>query len=210
MLRLVAISGEREIVFGDSAVNGVMKWLTEFIGQMAPHAGKVESRGCMMARPEIAEEVGEAICRAGFRYLTLGTETFSASLRSRMNKGYDGDQLFNCLLALTRAGVNVLPTVLVGFPGETEAEYRESFDYLDRWGRLSPSEKGPGRVQWDVGCKIRLEPYSDMYRHPGKFGIEIFPGPVPPLPQGLEKLMPAWSPLFQRWTAPGRENLDHR
>ena len=202
--------GRRYVLFGDSAINGSRRWMDEFVGLMNADPSPPIMCGYMIATPELDADLGRGIYRAGFRYVTLGIESFSARISKSMNKPHGGDELFDAILALTRAGVNVKTNLLVGFPGETEADYRESLSYIRRWRDLPRADRGPGWIYFDAGHPVRLEGYSRMYNEPDRYGIAISPRDPPPLPAGLDRLAGPLAAMFLRWTAAGREETGRR
>lgn len=202
--------GKRYVLFGDSAINGSREWMDEFVTAMAADPAPPVMCGYMIATPELDAEMGRAIRRAGFRFITLGIETFSSAIRKTMGKPHGEDELFEAILALTRAGVNVKTNLLVGFPGETEEDYQTSIHYIRRWRETPPDERGPGWIYFDAGHPVRLEAYSRMYRQPDRFGITIAPRPAPALPEGLAHLAGPLAAMFLRWDAPGRDQTERR
>ncbi len=198
--RLYEAYNEDHFLFGDSAVNFKPDWLRRFTELMSGSGLDTTICAYMFAGPEIDRDMAEALFKAGFKYITLGIETFSARLRKTVNKRYDGDELFSCICSLTRAGIHVKANLLVGFPGETDDDVEDSLQYIRRWHELSETERGPGRLYWDAGHPLRLEAYSDLYNRPGEYEISVFPGPMPRLPDVLQQLYHLLQPFFQKWT----------
>ena len=54
------------------------------------------------------------------------------------------------------------------------------------------------RLWWDAGHPLRLEPYSDMYHNPSKYGITIEPYRIE-LPPALSEQQPLLNKLTQTW-----------
>jgi radical SAM superfamily enzyme YgiQ (UPF0313 family) len=79
------------------------------------------------------EEVLEAMKRAGFREINLSLVTQSAELRNQFRRPYliDSFDKFNKLIrAAQRLSFFVTVYVILGLPGQTYTEVKESIDYL--------------------------------------------------------------------------------
>ena len=189
---------ESRFAFGDSALNGRPGWLEQFCDRLGPSPSRSVFWSYLIPDKSINDELAQKMFRAGFANVSLGVETFSATIRKRINKGMDGDQLFAVLPALTRAGVNVVAHLLAGFPGETEDEFETSVGYIEKWNRLPASERGPGKLYWEAGHRVRIEAYSRFYTRPDQYGIKIFPYQIP-LPEELSRLREPLSGILLKW-----------
>ena len=210
MARFAKDHGEDHFLFGDSAVNFKREWLLQFAELVRNSGTNPVICAYMFATPELDEDMARELFEAGFKYITLGIETFSGGIRDRVNKRYQGDKLFSSICALTRAGIHVKSNLLVGFPGETEEDVEASLYYIRRRRDMEVSERGPGALYWDAGHPLRLEAYSDLYNRPAEYDIEIFDGPILELPDALSRLLPFVRPFFRRWSTPSRSELENR
>ncbi|MFO8058287.1 MAG: radical SAM protein [bacterium] len=207
LARLSEEHREDHFLLGDSAVNFKHDWLRSFTGLLSGSGLDLKICAYMFADPALDRDMAESLFKAGFRYVTLGIETFSGRLRNKINKRYDGDDLFRPICALTGAGIHVKANLLVGFPGETEEDLEDSLRYIKRWRELSDSERGPGTLYWDAGHPLRLEAYSDLYNRPAEYGIRLIQDTTPSLPDEMQHLYPFIRPFFQKWTTPARAEL---
>lgn len=64
------------------------------------------------------------------RYVDLPIQHVNDRVLARMNRGYRRVDLERLMDRLKAAGVHVRTTVIVGFPGETDAEFSELLDFL--------------------------------------------------------------------------------
>jgi len=188
---------ETRFFFNDSALNGKPSWLEQLCSQEGRLDFKPALWSYLIPNPSINAKMTARMFALGFDHVTLGVETFSASIRQRIFKKMDGDQVFQSILALTRAGINVTANVLVGFPGETDEEFESSISYLEKWGELKDTERGSGKVYWQAGHRVRVEAYSRFYQDPERYGIKISPCQIP-LPQQLAYLKQPLSRILFR------------
>ncbi len=71
------------------------------------------------------------------KQVRLGIEGVSAKLRSFVGKAVSHDDLVNATVWLSRNGIAVRWFLMVGFPGETKADWEELKDAILRWKRLT-------------------------------------------------------------------------
>ena len=201
--------GVTEFEFNDSAINGNPGWLKEFCRQVAGLSSKLIFSGYAIADRTMDEELARLMFAAGWRHVSVGVETFSDAVRARMQKRMAAEDIFSSLLLMTRAGIAVKANILIGFPGETEADLAATLAVMARKRELSPAELGPGRLVWDAGHPLRLEPYSELFHHPEQFGIRLEPAPALPLPEELAPLQPLLRRLLFSWRRePGPAELE--
>ena len=199
-----------EFEFNDSSLNGNPGWLKEFCRLLIALDCEPRFSGYIIADRAIDQELAGLLFRAGFGHVSVGVETFAETVRHRMNKRMAAEDIFASLLTLTRAGVSVKANILIGFPGETEADFQASLDFIARGRRLSPEERGPGRLIFDAGHPLRLEPYSDLFAHPDRYGVRLEPWTLP-LPDELSPLQPLLSRMLFTWRRePDREHLEQQ
>ena len=203
--------GAAEFEFNDSAINGNPGWLKEFCRQVQRLEFEIIFSGYIIADRAVDAELAGLMFQAGFRHVSAGVETFSEAVRARMNKGMAAEDIFASLLLMTRAGINVKANILIGFPGETEADLAATFEIMARKRKLPPAELGPGRLIWDAGHPLRLEPFSELFRRPERFGIHLEPAPPLPLPDELGHFQPLLTRMLFSWRRePGPAELERR
>jgi hypothetical protein len=189
--------GETTFAFSDSSLNGRPGWLGEFCAALKNLSFQPRFWCYLIPDQSVSAELARTMFGAGFKDVTLGVETFSASVRERIHKGLGGEEIFNAVLNLTRAGINVTANVLVGFPGETDREFEESMDYLRRWNKMKQAERGPGNLHFEAGHRVRIEAYSRFFQHPEKYGLRITPYEIP-LPESLAQFRPTLAKILLR------------
>jgi hypothetical protein len=115
--------------------------------------------------PELLAEAAES----GLAMLQLGVESGSARLLDRFDKGFDPATAFSTLEAVARAGIRTYVYLLLGLPGETDAD-REATR-----GRLEAAE---GAVDFLNVSLFNLPTHCELADRAGEFDLEIgrFPG----------------------------------
>lgn len=114
-----------------------------FIGQTAcPDAPKLTS--------EVLNE---------FTTIELGIESFNNSILRAMHKPCTEKQIMWAVDHLTLEGVNVIPNIMVGYPGETLASYQRTLDFLRRECLITVNRTWvsayPGTRLWaEHGCSF--------------------------------------------------------
>lgn len=108
-----------------------------------------------------------SVCRklshSGCAALMLGLESGSQRIEDLMNKGHNLKEIPVVLRNLHRAGIYTSLGVIVGFPSETEAEFRETAHFL----------KTNSRNITNIGLSpFGLNFRSDVYNNPQKYGVK--------------------------------------
>lgn len=120
--------------------------------------------------PQLNRSALGAARDGGLDELWLGLESASERVRDSMDKGVRDDVVERVLSDCHALGIRVRALCLLGFPGETEAEARQTLDFLDRNAhRLASAALTPFQL-------MRNSPMAlDLERH----GIEVAPDPIP-------------------------------
>jgi len=189
--------GEKTFAFNDSSLNGKPGWLEKFCERLKALEFKPRFWCYLIPNQSITDQLAKTLFESGFLDVTLGVETFSGSIRNRISKGMEGEEILCAILSLTRAGINVTANLLVGFPGETDSEFESSMDYIRRWDKMKESERGPGNLHFEAGHRVRVEAYSRFFQNPEKFGIKISPYEIP-IPESLSDLKQSLSKILLR------------
>lgn len=103
--------------------------------------------------------------RAGCFRLRFGLESGSPAVRARMRKGASVRLAAETFQAVTEAGIECNISLIVGFPGETEAEFEETLKFL------CENQAHIHRVESANACF--LKPLSDLDRHRCRYGVQI-------------------------------------
>ena len=66
---------------------------------------------------------------AGCRWLLFGLETGAASMRDKLDKRYDPEKVKQAVDWCTELGISTFGSFILGFPGETEQELRQTVEF---------------------------------------------------------------------------------
>jgi hypothetical protein len=94
----------------------------------------------------LTQDVLEVARAGGLDELWMGLESGSEALRKAMDKGVTDATIDAVMEAAEAVGVCIRALTMVGFPGETEADFQATGDWLDsNWQRLSGCAVTPYR-----------------------------------------------------------------
>ncbi|HOW27051.1 MAG TPA: radical SAM protein [Elusimicrobiota bacterium] len=120
--------------FYDLLLNGDMNALTTLAEKLRGWKEKKfiwRDINCII-RPEMTEEACRALREAGCQDITFGIESGSQRVLNLMRKGQRVDVAEQVLRNVRRAGIQTLCNFMFGFPGETEADFQETLNFLKR------------------------------------------------------------------------------
>lgn len=112
-----------------------------------------------LKRSEVA-----ALAKAGVRWIQPGIEAFSDAQLRRMQKGCTALQNVQLLRLCAEFGIRPSYNILVGFPGETAADYDEQISLMAAISHLPPPSGPPGLVQ--------IHRFSPFHTRQDAFGFE--------------------------------------
>ena len=108
------------------------------------------------------QQACQRMYQAGCRCLEFGLESASARLLKVTKKGTTLEIIRNVLGNCSAAGIRSRVFCIVGFPGETQDEFRATIEFLKDCREIIHSV----RI-----VRFMLEPGSYMAEHPGEFGL---------------------------------------
>jgi radical SAM superfamily enzyme YgiQ (UPF0313 family) len=79
----------------------------------------------------LTDEILAVLAKSGARTVSFGVESGSKSVLENMDKPFDPDTARSAILASKHAGLQVMVNFMVGYPGETEDDFRETLAFLD-------------------------------------------------------------------------------
>ena len=134
--------GTRVFNFEDDNLSFDKAWFLEFLKAAAADPGLKDIELTAMnglCHPTLDEEVLEAMKRAGFRELNLSLVSRDPELQKKLRRPYltDSFDKFDRLIpAAQRLGFFITVYIIIGLPGQTFAEVKDSVDYLLSLGVL--------------------------------------------------------------------------
>ncbi|MBT3218068.1 MAG: radical SAM protein [Proteobacteria bacterium] len=118
----------------------------------------------------LTRETLQKAASAGLEELWLGLESAVPRVRALMGKGVEQDEVERILIDGHELGIRTRALSMIGFPGETATEARQTLSFLEaRLGLLTTASVSP----------FELMRQSPMARRPNDFGIRLLPDTLP-------------------------------
>ncbi len=115
------------------------------------------------------EKLLEKMRSAGFRWLCLGIESASESVREGIDKGYAQEKIAKCVERIKRAGIHVLANYIVGLPGDTLESMQQTLDLAVElntpWMNVYASMPYPGSPMWHDHPEHHALPWEAFSQH---------------------------------------------
>lgn len=147
--------------FGDALINGSMKAFNDMTSNIAKFIdeGKIHRPligGHFIVRPsnQMLPEHYEIAAKAGLDLISIGVETGSDSLRSRMNKKFTNDDLAYHLEQCKKNNIKNLFLMFTGHPTETLEDHEKTLEMFQRFKSFIPYDTIAGL---EVGSASILE-----------------------------------------------------
>ncbi len=115
----------REIFFADDTFVGEPEWMREFCSCMRKFAEKLKW-SCLGRVDMVDGQILDMMASAGCRYIKYGIESASHNVMASMGKNIGLEQVQQAVDETKRAGIEVGCGFMVGFPGETRDDMRET------------------------------------------------------------------------------------
>jgi len=106
----------------------------------------------------------KTLAQGGAKVIQPGIESFSMNQLKEMDKGINPIRNILCLKWACYYGIEMTWSILTGFPGETDEDYRGQIDVIKSLTHLTPPI---------AAGDIWLERFSPYFTRPGDYGIEI-------------------------------------
>jgi len=92
----------------------------------------------MVIRSDMSEQLLKKMKKSGCYNLFIGLESGSAATLKRMHKGFSPDEASRFFAKLKSAGFSFGISVIVGYPGESAKDFKESLDFILRHREIIP------------------------------------------------------------------------
>jgi len=121
-------NGGKLFLFGDSLVNPVIEDLSR---QLLERRADIYWDAYLRTDPAVCDPVNTDLWRqGGFYRARLGIESGSQRVLDSMNKKISIRQIKKALSALANSGIKTTAYWVIGYPGETEADFRETLNLV--------------------------------------------------------------------------------
>lgn len=117
-------------VFHDSLINGDLKKLEELCDKIIEKFGSIKWEAQIAIRNDMSGRLFEKIKKSGCYNLFVGLESGCDKTLKNMNKGFTAKDAAGFFKKLNDAGLFFGISVIVGYPGETESDFKESLDFI--------------------------------------------------------------------------------
>lgn len=130
--RYVDELGVRKFTVCDPVINGEPGVLAELSQLIVESGMEIEWRGEAIPHSGLTEDLLRAMRAAGCVELQLGLESGSDRVLERMNKGrlFSAAEAAAVVRGCHAAGIRTALFIIIGFPGEGEAEFEETFRFV--------------------------------------------------------------------------------
>mgnify|MGYP001583399807 FL=1 len=117
-------------VFHDSLINGNLKKLEELCDKIIEKFGSIKWEAQIAIRNDMSGRLFKKIKKSGCYNLFTGLESGCDKTLKNMNKGFTTKDAVGFFKKLNDAGLFFGISVIVGYPGETESDFKESLDFI--------------------------------------------------------------------------------
>ena len=148
----------------DSAINGDLEYL-ERICDLLIKADLNVKFSCLAIPRHMDYSLLEKMKKAGFIRIEYGVESGSDKVLKAMRKIYTSQDAENTLRATHKAGIKTVIYLIVGFPGEGEAEFEETIEFLERNAQYIDLVKSVNPLYLMAG--------SSIYKNYKDYGITL-------------------------------------
>ena len=139
-----------------------MKYVEDVFGKLA--AGHYDLEFFIETKSNLSKKQVHTLASGGVKSMQPGIESLSQATLHEMDKGVSPLQNLQCLRWCSYYNIHVSWNILLGFPGETNEDYRKQINLIPAILHLQPPE--------GVG-KLWLERFSPYFTRPQQYGVRI-------------------------------------
>jgi radical SAM superfamily enzyme YgiQ (UPF0313 family) len=137
-------NGVTSYSFKDLLCNGNIKNLEELCDLIIKEGLNLTWDSQAIPKRDMSLEVLLKLKKAGCHTLIYGVESFSDSILKKMRKYFTAEDAIEVLKLTKKAGIRTLINIIVGFPGEGEEDFMQTYnaikennDYIDMFSSLN-------------------------------------------------------------------------
>lgn len=139
-----------------------MKYVDGLFGELAQR--HVDLDVFMETKSNLNKRQIQTLAQGGVKCMQPGIESLSAAQLKEMDKGVSPLQNIQCLKWSRYYNIDLSWNILLGFPGETNADYQRQMEIIPSLLHLQPPEST---------SKLWLERFSPYYKWPERYGIRL-------------------------------------
>lgn len=157
--------GVSAFYFTDSVINGSLRTVLGIGEALLRGDCDFQWFGQGIVRKDMRDDMFAMLARSGLKHLSVGLESFSDAMLSGMRKGFVLADALDFFAKAKRAGIGIGINLIVGYPGETDADFRETLAGVVRYADLfeNVGSASTFKVNWD----------SDLFIQHAKYGITL-------------------------------------
>jgi radical SAM superfamily enzyme YgiQ (UPF0313 family) len=125
-------------VFCDSMINYSNAWLTELCSLVIKNKLNINWEAQMRIDKKFSVELGKLMKESGCYNLFIGLESASDNILGDMNKGFNRGNAAEFFKKLNKAGLQFEISLIFGYPGEEEKDFKETIDFIIKNKKLIP------------------------------------------------------------------------
>jgi hypothetical protein len=156
--------GVEDFEFVDMQINSDIERLTRFCEMILDERLGIRWRGNLIAHRKMSRAKFELCGQAGAQSFNFGVESGSSRVLARMGKGFTPEDASENLQHCAWAKIQAFLNIIVGFPRETEEDFRQTCRFIDR------NQSFIERVILLSICSVFHD--SDLAKDPLRFGLD--------------------------------------
>lgn len=116
--------------FFDLLINGNLRELEKFSDYIIESDMKVHWRGNAIIRKDMDKNLLKKMRSAGCTHLVFGAESGSDKIIKKMGKKFTSEDTKKVIKNTHKSGIEVVLNLMVGFPGETEKDFKKTLKFV--------------------------------------------------------------------------------
>ena len=157
----------RKFEIDDTAINLNLPMISELCDLIIANGFRMRWGGSALVRREMDTELIRKMAKAGCNCLGFGLESGSQKVVDMMGKGFRIEDAERVMRDTYDAGIETILGIIIGFPGETEEDFRMTLEFIKR------NKAFISKVNFPSECCIGCNSY--MKNHPEKFDAVLEP-----------------------------------
>ncbi|MGE4357983.1 MAG: radical SAM protein, partial [Candidatus Omnitrophota bacterium] len=164
---LLSHYGVKEFTIRDNIMNGDIKHLNTVCEEIIKRKFRLRWSGQITPRKEMDYELFRKMFEAGCYRIQIGVESGADKVLRNMRKFYVSRIAQDNIRQAKRAGMEVEVFIMVGFPGEGEEEFKETYNFIRRNAAYIDTIKSINTLHLIAG--------TDVYENYPKYNLRTLP-----------------------------------
>ena len=159
----LADRGCDQFMFNESDLNGSIENLQDICDEIVRRKLRIRLSGQLRIHKDIDRAFFDRLSAAGFISLRFGVDAWTENTLRLQKKGYTQKVITQNLKACHEAGIYTEVNTVIGVPGETDDDIRETIEvkvanksYIGRIASLNPLVLFIGSIYWDEPEKFNI------------------------------------------------------